>query len=146
MINLFVGIGRTTKDIDLRYSQNGTAVARFTLAINDRFNKDEANFVNCVAFKKAAELIAQYVKKGHQIGVEGRVQTGSYEKDGQRIYTTDIIVNNVQFLESRNSSEQKNPQQQRVDAYNNEVKQAQQGNPFQDEGTQIDINDSDLPF
>lgn len=142
MINLFVGIGRTTKDIDLRYSQNGTAVARFTLAINDRFNKDEANFINCVAFKKTAELIAQYVKKGHQIGVEGRVQTGSYEKDGQRIYTTDIIVNNVQFLESRNHSQPNNSQQQ-VNAYNNEVKQAQS---FENEGQQIDVNSDDLPF
>src|SRR5690625_3097895 len=142
MINLFVGSGRTTKDIDLRYSQNGTAVARFTLAINDRFNKDEANFINCVAFKKTAELIAQYVKKGHQIGVEGRVQTGSYEKDGQRIYTTDIIVNNVQFLESRNHSQPNNSQQQ-VNAYNNEVKQAQS---FENEGQQIDVNSDDLPF
>jgi len=142
MINLFVGSGRTTKDIDLRYSQNGTAVARFTLAINDRFNKDEANFINCVAFKKTAELIAQYVRKGHQIGVEGRVQTGSYEKDGQRIYTTDIIVNNVQFLESRNHSQPNNSQQQ-VNAYNNEVKQAQS---FENEGQQIDVNSDDLPF
>lgn len=139
MINNFIGIGRTTKDIDLRYSQNGTAIANFTIAITRRFDKEKTDFIRCIAFKKTAELIAQYVKKGNQIGIEGSIQTGSYQdKEGKTVYTTDVIVNNVQFLESRNSQPK---QQQRVDVYNNEVKQAQQF-----DGEQIDISDSDLPF
>lgn len=139
MINNFIGIGRTTKDIDLRYSQNGTAIANFTIAITRRFDKEKTDFIRCIAFKKTAELIAQYVKKGNQIGIEGSIQTGSYQdKEGKTVYTTDVIVNNVQFLESRNSQPK---EQQRVDVYNNEVKQAQQF-----DGEQIDISDSDLPF
>lgn len=139
MINNFIGIGRTTKDIDLRYSQNGTAIANFTIAITRRFDKEKTDFIRCIAFKKTAELIAQYVKKGNQIGIEGSIQTGSYQdKEGKTVYTTDVIVNNVQFLESRNSQPK---QQQRVDVYNNEVKQAQQF-----DGEQIDVSDSDLPF
>ena len=139
MINNFIGIGRTTKDIDLRYSQNGTAIANFTIAITRRFDKEKTDFIRCIAFKKTAELIAQYVKKGNQIGIEGSIQTGSYQdKEGKTVYTTDVIVNNVQFLESRSSQPK---QQQRVDVYNNEVKQAQQF-----DGEQIDIGDDDLPF
>src|SRR5690625_108090 len=132
MINNFIGIGRTTKDVDLRYSQNGTAIANFTIAITRRFDKEKTDFIRCIAFKKTAELIAQYVKKGNQIGIEGSIQTGSYQdKEGKTVYTTDVIVNNVQFLESRNSQPK---QQQRVDVYNNEVKQAQQF-----DGEQIDV-------
>src|SRR5699024_7165697 len=108
MINTFFGIGRTTKDIEMRYTQSGTAVANFTLAINRRFDKEKTDFIRCVAFKKTAELIAQYVNKGDQIGIEGTVQTGSYEnKEGQKVFTTDIIVNNVQFLGGKTSHEQK---------------------------------------
>ena len=140
MINNFIGIGRTTKDIDLRYSQNGTAIANFTIAITRRFDKEKTDFIRCIAFKKTAELIAQYVKKGNQIGIEGSIQTGSYQdKEGKTVYTTDVIVNNVQFLESKNNSQPK--QQQRVDVYNNEVKQAQQF-----DGEQIDVSDDELPF
>lgn len=106
-MNVFTGIGRTTKDVELRYSEKGTAVARFTLAINRRFNREKTDFLNCVAFGKTAELIAQYVKKGNRVGVSGEVQTDSYEKDGRRIYTTNIVVNEVEFLES--SREQQKP-------------------------------------
>ena|SRR5690625_2961345 len=142
MINNFIGIGRTTKDIDLRYSQNGTAIANFTIAITRRFDKEKTDFIRCIAFKKTAELIAQYVKKGNQIGIEGSIQTGSYQdKEGKTVYTTDVIVNNVQFLESKNNSQPK--QQQRVDVYNNEVKKA---SAFENEGSQIDIDDDSLPF
>lgn len=142
MINNFVGTGRTTKDIDLRYSSTGTAIANFTLAITRRFDKDKTDFLRCVAFKKTAELIAQYVKKGHQIGIEGSVQTGSYENgEGRTIYTTEIIVNNVQFLESKGGSQSNSNQQQ-----NNQQSEHNQSNPFKNEGEPLDINDSDLPF
>src|SRR5690625_546127 len=143
MINNFVGVGRTTKDVELRYSKNGVAIANFTLAITRRFDKENADFIRCVAFKKTAELLAQYVKKGHQLGIEGSIQTCSYDdKDGKRVYTTEVNVNNMQFLESKG---QQNTQQQRVDAYNNTVNQAQ-GNPFENQGQQIDVTDDSLPF
>lgn len=122
MINNVVLVGRTTSDIDMRYSQQGTAVANFTLAVNRRFDKEKTDFIRCIAFKKSAELLAQHVKKGHQVGIEGSIQTGSYEKDGRTIYTTDIIVNNFTFLQSRNNNNQQpnnqQPQQQQQPNYN----------------------------
>jgi len=137
MINTFFGIGRTTKEIDMRYAQTGTAVSNFTLAINRRFDKEKTDFIRCVAFKKTAELIAQYVGKGDQIGVEGTVQTGSYQNnEGRTIYTTDIVVNNVQFLENKNKSNNQSSNQS-----NN-----QERDPFAKNGEPIDIQDSDLPF
>src|SRR5690625_347475 len=132
MINNFVGVGRLTRDVDLRYSASGTAVANFTVAIPRRYDKEKSDFIRCIAFKKTAELIANYVKKGHQVGIEGSIQTGSYQnKEGQTVYTTDVIVNNVQFLESRNSTKPKTE----VDIANEMV-----------QGQQIDVNDDDLPF
>jgi single-strand DNA-binding protein len=95
-------IGRTTKSIDLRYTtgQTQTAVARFTLAVNRR-KKDETDFISCVAFGKTAETMEKYVGKGHRVGIIGHIQTGSYEKDGHRVYTTDVIVDELEFLEPK---------------------------------------------
>lgn len=143
MINTVVLVGRTTKDIDLRYAPTGTAVANFTLAVTRRFNREEADFIRCVAFKKTAELIAEYVKKGHQVGVEGTIQTGSYDKDGQRIYTTDVIVNNVQFLEPRDKVSNQGGQSPQS---NQQQQQQPTNDPFQNDGKQVDISDDDLPF
>ena len=116
-MNVFNGIGRLTKDVDLKYSQSGTAVARFSIAINRPFKnqngEQEVDFLNCVAFGKRAEVIAQYVKKGHRIGITGSIMTGSYEnKEGQRVYTTDINVSDFTFLESKQQSQK--PTQQQV--------------------------------
>ena len=136
-MNVFNGIGRLTKDVDLRYSQAGTAVARFSIAINRPFKnqngEQEVDFINCIAFGKRAETIAQYVKKGHRIGITGSVQTGSYEKEGRTIYTTDINVSDFTFLESR----QQPKQQQRIDNMNKNLQQNAQ---------EIDVEESDLPF
>ena len=89
-------VGNLTKDIELRSSTN-TEVAKFSLAV--RRDKDNTDFINCVAFGKTAELLAKYVKKGHKVGVEGRIQTGKYDKDGRTIYTTDVIVNKIHLIE-----------------------------------------------
>ena len=94
-------IGRLVRDPELRYSQSGMAVLRFTVAVDRKLSKDKkeeaqrnnqptADFISCVAFGSTAEVIANYHSKGSQIGIEGRIQTGSYDKDGQRVYTTDI--------------------------------------------------------
>ena len=98
-------VGRTTKEIELRYTtgQNQIAVARFNLAVNRR-KKDEADFISCVAFGKTAEVMEKYVGKGHRVGIIGHIQTGSYEKDGHKVYTTDVIVDELEFLEPKHES------------------------------------------
>lgn len=102
-------IGRITRDPELRYTGSNVATVRFTLAVNRNFSNQngerEADFINIVAWRNQAENIKKYVSKGSLIAVEGRIQTGSYEKDGQRIYTTDVIADNVQFLETKAQSE-----------------------------------------
>ena len=107
-MNKFIGIGRLVRDPEVRYSQgeNSTAVARFTIAVDRKFKKqgDEqtADFISCIAFGKTAEFIEKYFSKGMKVAVEGRIQTGSYtNKDGQKVYTTDIAVENVEFCESK---------------------------------------------
>lgn len=111
-MNVFNGIGRLTEDVDLKYTPSGLAVARFTIAINRPFKNEkgnyEADFIKCIAFGKRAETIAQYVKKGHRIGITGSIMTGSYENNkGQKVYTTDVNVTGFTFLESAQKPEQK---------------------------------------
>jgi len=109
MINRVVLVGRLTKDPELRYSPNGVASCRFTLAVNRAFKTEgeqQADFIQCVAWRKQAENLANFQRKGNLIGVEGRIQTGSYEgQDGKRVYTTDVVADSIQFLEHRNGSE-----------------------------------------
>ena len=104
-------VGRLTKDPEIRYSQgeNATATARFSVAVNRRFKNAEGNydadFINCVAFGKSAEFVEKYFKKGMAIGLTGRIQTGSYtNKDGQKVYTTDVVVEETEFVESKGAS------------------------------------------
>lgn len=113
-MNKAILIGRLTRDIDLKYTLSGMAIGRFTLAINrkmtrekrqeaERNNQPTADFIGCIAFGKTAETISQYVGKGNQLGIEGHIQTGSDEnKEGQRVYTTDVIVDGFTFIDSRN--------------------------------------------
>jgi single-strand DNA-binding protein len=101
-------IGRLTKDVELRYTaNNNTAVASFTLAVNRQFKKEsedrQADFITCKAFGKSAEFIEKYFKKGSQMGIEGRIQTGSYDKEGTRVYTTEVIVEKTHFTGSKGS-------------------------------------------
>ncbi|MBO7727982.1 MAG: single-stranded DNA-binding protein [Oscillospiraceae bacterium] len=102
-MNKVILIGRLTKDPDVRRSNDGDPVARYTLAV-DR-NKDEADFISCVAFKKSAEFAEKYLQKGTKILVEGRIRTGSYEKNGTKIYTTDVIADRHEFVESKKAAE-----------------------------------------
>ena len=105
-MNKVVLIGRLTKDPDLRFAAgSGTAVTRLTLAVNRPFKKDEADFINCIAFGKTGEIIAQYLTKGRQLAISGSIQTGSYEaKDGTRRYTTDVIIDSFDFIDSNSSN------------------------------------------
>jgi single-strand DNA-binding protein len=129
MLNRVVLVGRLTKDPDLRYTQSGVATASFTLAVNRQHKnaqgEKEADFINVVAWRQLAELCATYLKKGGQCGLEGRIQTRSYDKDGKRVYVTEVVADNVQFLDSKKSEPS--------------------NDPFKDEKT-VNINDDDLPF
>lgn len=98
-------VGRLTKQVELRYSPNGTPVSTFTIAVN-RMKKDEADFINCVCFKKTAENMANFTDKGSQVAVTGSIQTRNYEKDGRKVYVTEIIANQVTFLDSKKSGGQ----------------------------------------
>lgn len=109
MANKWIGIGRLTKDPDVRFTQEGTCVARYTVAI-DRYKKDETDFIPCVAFGKQGEFAQKYLTKGKKVFVSGRIQTGSYvNKNGTRIYTTEIVVDGQEFVESKGRQE---PQQE----------------------------------
>lgn len=130
-MNKVVLIGRLTADPNLSYAAGtGTAVCRFTLAVTRPFKRDEADFINCVAFNKTAETIGQYLTKGRQIAIAGRIQTGSYEaQDGTKRYTTDVVVENFEFI----GNNQGQTQNDNADNYN-----------FDNEMTPVD--DGDMPF
>lgn len=166
MINNVVLVGRLTKDPDLRYTANGTGVATFTLAVNRNFtNQDgnrEADFINCVIWRKSAETLANYARKGTLLGVTGRIQTRSYDnQQGQRVYVTEVVAENFQLLESRSTSDQR---QQNTNNSKDQVQNARSNqngknnsstqnsmpnfnrdtDPFS--GSSINIGDDDLPF
>ena len=107
MINRVVLVGRLTKDPELRKTQSGTSVVSFSLAVNRRVQtpgQPDADFINCVAWNRLADLMCQYLHRGSLIGVEGRTQTRNYENNqGQRVYVTEVVADNVQFLEPKNT-------------------------------------------
>ena len=146
-------IGRLTKDPELRATSTGRNVCQFSIAVNRNFTnangEREADFINCVVWDKQAENLVKYQKKGNQIAVEGRIQTGSYEKDGQRVYTTDVVADNVQFLETKAQS-QNRPVEDSVtpaDFANNSVKPTDMNEEvFADFGDSIEISDDDIAF
>lgn len=163
MLNRVVLVGRLTKDPDLRYTASGVAVANFTIAVNRPFSNQqgdrEADFINCVIWRKPAENLANYMSKGSLIGVDGRIQTRSYDgQDGKRVYVTEVVADSVQFLESRGGSGGSNSQNrgqgqgsrdyqspnQNQAPQQNQASQTNESSPFS--GEPIDISDDDLPF
>lgn len=108
-MNKVILAGRLTKDPELKYTPNGAAVANFTVAVNRRFKNTEGNyeadFINCQAWNKTAEFVAQYFKKGQEIALEGRMQVRSYEKDGERRWATEVVAEQVEFIGSKAKSE-----------------------------------------
>lgn len=109
-MNKVFEIGRATKDIELKQTSSGTAVAEFSIAVKRSFKTNgqyESDFFDCVAYNKTAELISQYVKKGDMVGIEGRLQTRNYtNKEGRKVYVTEIIVENVEFLGGKKQENQ----------------------------------------
>jgi|SRR5690625_3798333 len=155
MLNRVVLVGRLTRDPDLRYTPNGVAVANFTLAVNRPFTNQQGNrdadFINCVVWRRPAENLANYMKKGNMVGVDGRLQTRRYEdQDGKMVYVTEVVADSVQFLESRSSTANDS---QGVSGFNEQfnqnrqqANQVEQDDPFKDDGQPIDLSDDDLPF
>ena len=146
MINSVNLTGRLTRDPELRVSQSDIAIGNFTLAVNrtftDRNGERQADFINCVAFKKTAELLKQYVSKGSQIGVTGRLQSRSYEnKEGQRVYVTEVVVENLVFLDTKSDNAQ-----QSTNNYNQQSNVSVGQNPFGNSTGNVDITEEDLPF
>ena len=132
-------VGRLTAEPELRYTESEKAYTRFTLAVNRKYKKDDesrdADFIPVVAWEKRAETIWQYVRKGNRLGIVGRIQTGSYDKeDGSRGYTYDVIVEEFEFLESRSREDRPEPEY------------AEPEDPFADFGDSVEITDDDLPF
>ena len=140
-MNRFFGIGRLTAEPQITIGQNGTKIARYKLAIN-RPKKDdgtqEADFISCVCFNKTADFVERFLKKGMKIAVSGTLQTGSYIKDGVTHYTTDVIVNEHEFCESRNGAETQATASVSVNTQTAQTANFSEFYPVQDEG--------DLPF
>lgn len=139
-------IGRLTKDLDLKYTQTGKAVATGTIAVNRRFKnaagESEADFIQIQIWDKGAENLANFTRKGSQIGINGRIQTRNYEnKEGQRVYVTEIVVENFTLLESKKDNTNSGQANQGGNRSNNQSR-----DPFSSHGESIDISDSDLPF
>lgn len=112
-MNRAVLMGRLTKDPDIR-TNGETTIARFTLAV-DRRKRDEADFISCVAFNKLAEFSQKYLKQGTKICAEGRIQTGSYtNRDGQKVYTTDVILDGIEFAESKKTQDEFVPDEEGI--------------------------------
>lgn len=143
MINSVALNGRLTRDVDLRYTTSGIAVGQFTVAVDRRFKSKSGNretdFISCQIWRKSAENLANYAHKGSLIGIEGRIQTRTYDnKQGQKIYVTEVIVENFSLLEPK-------PAQQTDNARVSSNRDTQ-GTTNQPSGKPIDVNDDDLPF
>lgn len=153
MINNVVLVGRLTRDIELRKTQSGLSVASFTVACDRRLsqeqrnnNEQSADFISCVAWRGSADFLGNYAHKGDTVGVEGRIQTRSYDRDGQKVYVTEIVANNVSILHStqpRQAQAQTQPQQQ-VQAQSEVATQA--NDPMEEYLNGYEINSDELPF
>lgn len=143
MINRVILVGRLTKDPEYRQTPNGVSVATFTLAVNRPFTNSqgerEADFINVVVFRKQAENVSKYLSKGSLAGVDGRIQSRSYENnEGRRVFVTEVVADNVQFMDSKGSNQQNNQSQQQG--------QAPAGNNLITNDNNANIDDDDLPF
>ena len=150
MMNRVVLVGRLVRDPnELRRSANNNAVISFTLAVDNRFTKQEdrkADYVPCVAWSKTAEIVSQYAKKGALVGVEGRLQSRNYEKEGQKIFVLELLVDNIQFLETKAVAEQRRAAEASAPSAPRNTASKQAAPQVEEDSSQINLNDDDLPF
>lgn len=157
-MNKAILIGRLTKDPELRTTPTGRNVCQFSVAVSRNFTnangEREADFINCVVWDKQAENLVKYQKKGNQIAVEGRIQTRNYDdKDGKKVYVTEILASNISFLDSKgtgatgNTSFNNLPEPPMLDTSSNNMETVSvEKDPFEAFGDSIEISDNDLPF
>lgn len=157
-MNKAILIGRLTKDPELRTTPTGRNVCQFSVAVSRNFTnangERKADFINCVVWDKQAENLVKYQKKGNQIAVEGRIQTRNYDdKDGKKVYVTEILASNISFLDSKgtgatgNTSFNNLPEPPMVDTSSNNMETVSvEKDPFEAFGDSIEISDNDLPF
>ena len=155
MINNVVLVGRLTKDCDLKYTSSGTAVGTFTLAVNRQFTNQagerEADFINCVIWRKSAENFANLTRKGSLVGITGRIQTRNYDnQQGQRVYVTEVVADSFTLLEPKQTTEQRprestreRQQEQKRSNYNDFNNTP---DPFNSHGEPYFVDDDSLPF
>lgn len=153
MINNVTLVGRLTKDIEIRKTNSGKSNTSFNLAVNRRFKQEgqpDADFINCVAWNSVADALSKYTSKGSLIGITGRIQTRSYESNGKKVYVTEVIVNEVTFLEPKKQEpvyrQPTQPQQYQQPV---QTQYQQQTFPYTEGGNfgeTIDIQSDDLPF
>ena len=146
MLNKVILIGRTTKEVELRRTSNGTAVATFTLALDNRYvlkdGKPSTDFISCVAWSNTAETMEKYVRKGALIAVEGRIQTRNYDnKDGNRVYITEVVVETMRMLESRGDRSAMNSLDNYAPSSSRDMI-----NEVESPEIEYNISDDDLPF
>ena len=164
MINNVVLTGRLTKDIDLKYTQSGTAVGSFSVAVERKFKnaqgERETDFINCVIWRKSAENFAKFAGKGSLVGLEGNIQTRNYENNqGQRVYVTEVVVDNFSLLESKKDREQNNGGyqknannggfnggQQQSNTFTNGAYQNGSQGSFNVNNNALEIDESEMPF
>ncbi len=157
MLNRVILIGRLTRDPELRYTPSGVAVTQFTLAVDRPFSNQggerEADFINIVTWRQLAETCANYLRKGRLTAVEGRIQVRNYDNnEGRKVYVTEVVADNVRFLESASSANREDGggSQNRASGGGQGSYRSNGGgnnnDPFQDDGKPIDISDDDLPF
>ncbi len=167
MLNRVVLVGRLTKDPEYRTTPSGVSVATFTLAVNRTFTnaqgEREADFINCVVFRRQADNVNNYLSKGSLAGVDGRLQSRNYEnQEGRRVFVNEVVCDSVQLLEPKNGQQNGGQRQQNEfrdygqgfggqqsgqnNSYNNSSNTKQSDNPFANANGPIDISDDDLPF
>ena len=143
-------VGRLTRDPELRYTSSNLATMRCAIAVDRQFAREGeergADFINIVAFGNRAETMSKYLTKGSQIAVDGRIQTGSYDgADGKKVYTTDVVVENFQFLDTKGSRNMENVDMPTSEDIPNDDT-TDSSDPFADFGAKIEVSDSELPF
>lgn len=147
MLNTVALTGRLTKDVDLRFTKSGTAVGSFTIAVDRQFRsangERETDFVNCQVWRKSAENFANFTHKGALVGIQGRIQTRTYDdKDGKKVFVTEVIVDNFALLEPKQTSQSNGSPQ----PANTNAPRGNANNKFANNGKPISVGDSDLPF
>ncbi|MEN9406030.1 MAG: hypothetical protein RLZ12_314 [Bacillota bacterium] len=153
MLNKAILVGRLTKDPELRYTASGVALSRFTIALDRRFTNQQGerttDFINIVTWRGLAENCAKYLRKGSLAGIDGRIQTGKYEnQEGRTIYTTDVVADDVRFLESRAAAERNRDtmQDQEAQAMTAASFDKELADPFAEDAKPVKMAEEDLPF